>query len=174
MYEEYDMQCPRDLWLTQDAFGEISWTNLTQNANGQIAAFVDFEWAAKLCETKECKGVKKVRSETIFATTYDKPGDWDMAWDPDIHFVVSNDFFKSFSNKVACGNQFEVIGDAVYLARSNLCPTDIKGNPRKADPQYPQGITLYTSIDGGDSFEQVSGKWPLRKVPRRLACKLTK
>lgn len=149
------MQCPRDLWLTKDAFGEISWTNLTAAANGQFAAFVDFDWGARLCSDRNCHGAK-VSPETIFATVYNKPGDWDVAWDPDIHFVRSNDFFKSFQTRVACGNQFELVGQAVYLALANSCPTDINGKERKGSSPYPQGITLYTSTDGGDSFAQVS------------------
>lgn len=38
---------------------------------------------------------------SIFATMYEHAGDWDMAWDPDVHFVRSNDFFKSLAKKVA-------------------------------------------------------------------------
>lgn len=32
-------------------------------------------------------------------TMYEHAGDWDMAWDPDIHFVRSDDFFKTIGNK---------------------------------------------------------------------------
>ena len=42
----------------------------------------------------------------------------------------------------------------IYLAMSNKCPTDIDGKPRKSDPQGIPGITLYTSLDAGDSFTQ--------------------
>jgi len=35
-------------------------------------------------------------------------------WDKDIHFVSSQDFFKSAHTKlVSCGNQFEIIGRKV-------------------------------------------------------------
>ncbi len=39
----------------------------------------------------------QVSDTTILATMYRKEGDWDMAWDPDIAFVTSKDFFKSFN-----------------------------------------------------------------------------
>ena len=34
-----------EFW-TQDAWGDMIWTNLTDNADGRIAAFVDFDWGA--------------------------------------------------------------------------------------------------------------------------------
>jgi hypothetical protein len=55
---------------------------------------------------------------------------------------------------VSCGNQFELVGSAIYLAFANSCPTDIHGKTRKTDGQWPRGITLYTSVDFGKSFEQ--------------------
>jgi hypothetical protein len=39
----------------------------------------------------------QVADTTVLATMFRKDGDWDMAWDPDIAFVTSKDFFKSFS-----------------------------------------------------------------------------
>ncbi len=35
-------------------------------------------------------------------------------WDKNIHFVLSDDFFKSAHKKlVSCGNQFEIVGRKV-------------------------------------------------------------
>ncbi len=145
----------------QNAFSGLTWTNLTDNANGKIAGFVDFDWGATLCKNNRCttsqvggwvggwvgaagaagrpppllpgqplqvplrhKGgslaarqaasqqmpghnpplpnshrppAAQVSDTTILATMYKKAGDWDMAWDPDISFVTSADFFRSFS-----------------------------------------------------------------------------
>ncbi len=54
--------------------------------------------------------------ETILATVYDKPeamkGPY-PAWDKDIHFVRSDDFFVKHSKLVACGNQIEVLAGKV-------------------------------------------------------------
>lgn len=55
---------------------------------------------------------------------------------------------------VQCGNQFELVGSAIYLAFANSCPTDVYGHARKSDQQWPRGITLYTSVDFGQSFSQ--------------------
>lgn len=52
----------------------------------------------------------QIKAETILATLYQKEGDYDQPWDPDVHFAVSDDFFTSFSTHVRCGNMFEVIG----------------------------------------------------------------
>ena len=37
------------LSLDQNLFGDMSWTNLTEQSQGQVASFVDVEWAAALC-----------------------------------------------------------------------------------------------------------------------------
>eukprot|EP00878_Enallax_costatus_P010257 GHUV01010707.1.p1 GENE.GHUV01010707.1~~GHUV01010707.1.p1 ORF type:complete len:710 (+),score=160.81 GHUV01010707.1:152-2131(+) len=84
---------------------------------------------------------------------YEHAGDWDMAWDPDVHFVRSDDFFKTMKYKVPCGNQFELLGREIYLAVSNKCPQDMSGKPRTVDPSGPPGITLHTSADGGITFK---------------------
>ncbi len=42
----------------------------------------------------------------------------------------------------------------VYLAIANSCPTDINGELKHEGSVFPQGITLYTSEDGGCSFNQ--------------------
>ena len=43
---------------------------------------------------------------------------------------------------------------SIYLAYANTCPTDIRGNKRPSTGQTFKGITMYTSIDGGNSFLQ--------------------
>lgn len=111
---------------------------------------------AAICHGHEhpmCLHVQGLSETTIMATMYQKPGDYDQPWDPDVHFVASNDFFKTFSTHVRCGNMFEIIGSTIYLAFANSCPTDINGKDRGRD-SYPGGITLYTSTDGGANFIQ--------------------
>ncbi len=44
---------------------------------------------------------------------YAKAGDYDQAWDPDVHFITSDNYFSSFNTHVRCGNMFEVIGRSV-------------------------------------------------------------
>ena len=87
--------------------------NLTENSNGAIASFWDFDWGANIHRNER----RAFPDETILATVYERaehmkgltPG-----WDKDMHFVHSTDFFKSAHTRlVACGNQFEVIGHKV-------------------------------------------------------------
>lgn len=146
--------CPYDLIMTQDAFsGNPSWVNLTERAQGQIGGFLDCDWGAALCKHKNCTGLQ-ITENTIYATVYKRFEDYDLVWDPDVNFVSTENQFKSFSTRVYCGNQFEVVGRNIYLAYSNLCPTDVYGKKRKADTTFPKGITLYTSRDGGVTFDQ--------------------
>lgn len=60
---------------------------------------------------------------TILATAYESAAHMKglyPGWDKDIHFVRSDDFFKSQHTKLAsCGNQFEVIGNKVCC--SDMC-----------------------------------------------------
>ena len=70
---------------------------------------------------------QKIRENTVFATTYAKPGDYNQPWDPDVAFVASHDFFAHFDKKIQCGNMFELVGRSIYLAYANACPTDING-----------------------------------------------
>ena len=51
-------------------FGK-SWQNLTQNSQGRIAAFVDFDWGSELYTWGEDENV--LIDETIFATAYEDP-----------------------------------------------------------------------------------------------------
>lgn len=44
-------------------------------------------------------------------------------WDKDMHFVTSQDFFKSAHSKlVSCGNQFEIIGRKVCFTSHCFTP----------------------------------------------------
>jgi hypothetical protein len=61
---------------------------------------------------------------------YAQAGDYDQAWDPDLSFVASNDYFVHFDKKVQCGNMFELVGRSIYLAYANACPTDVDGNKK--------------------------------------------
>lgn len=79
-----------------------------------MAAFWDFDWGASLTHTDPSKSFD---DEVIFATVYEEasamkgpyPG-----WDKDLHFVRSDDLWDSQHTKlVACGNQFEVVGQRV-------------------------------------------------------------
>lgn len=53
---------------------------------------------------------EQVKEETILATMYARPGDYDQAWDPDVHYVTSDDWFGTINTHVRCGNMFEIIG----------------------------------------------------------------
>ena len=90
------------------------WTNLTEKAGGKVAAFWDFDWGAALTHPDPSKTID---DEVILATVYEEssamkgpyPG-----WDKDLHFVRSDDLWDTQHTKlVACGNQFEVIGQRV-------------------------------------------------------------
>ncbi|BDA42979.1 Vacuolar protein sorting/targeting protein 10 [Coccomyxa sp. Obi] len=156
--EEWDAstnpQCAYDLFLSQ-TFGH-SWTNLTQNSGGAIASFWDFDWGASLHHGEK----RAFPDETIFATVYESAeamkGPYPQ-WDKDMHFVTSQDFFKSAHNKlVSCGNQFEVIGRKVYLALPSDCPTEPDGSPRAVSTAAgPNSVILYASDDEAKDFEQV-------------------
>lgn len=149
----FSMKCPNDLLMTKDAFSTMKWVNLTESAEGKIAGFVDFDWASLLCKDADCSQVK-LTTDSIFATIYRHPGDWDRPWDPDVHYVRSDDYFKSTPHVVQCGNQFELVGSSIYLAVANSCPVDIDGKAKKGRSEFPQGISLYTSVDGGKTFTQ--------------------
>lgn len=89
-------------WLPylQDAFTDMKWVNLTANTAGKVAGFVDWGWGLSACVKSSCEGLN-VPESTIYATMYEHAGDWDMAWDPDVHFVRSDDFFKTMVFKVS-------------------------------------------------------------------------
>ena len=98
------------------------WTNLTEKAGGKVAAFWDFDWGAALTHQDPSKSID---DEVIFATVYEEssamkgpyPG-----WDKDLHFVRSDDLWDSEHTKlVACGNQFEVVGQRVSISISHVC-----------------------------------------------------
>jgi hypothetical protein len=99
--------------LPQSGYTDLKWTNLTESSNGQVAGFVDWDWAQTGClKTGNCSGMG-LPDTSIFATMYAKPGDWDTSWDPDVHLVRSDDFFKTIKKRVPCGNQFELMGRQV-------------------------------------------------------------
>lgn len=79
----------------------MNWLNLTANAAGKVAGFVDWGWAMGSCSKSSCDGLN-LPDKAIFATMYEHAGDWDTAWDPDVHFVRSDDWFKTIHQKV-CG-----------------------------------------------------------------------
>lgn len=87
---------------SQNAFTDHTWINLTANAAGKVAGFVDWGWGVQACSKNggSCAGLG-VPDEAIFATMYAHAGDWDVAWDPDVHFVRSDDWFKSMKQKVS-------------------------------------------------------------------------
>ncbi|GIL90755.1 hypothetical protein Vretimale_16851 [Volvox reticuliferus] len=153
IFDKAHQDCPMDLMLNQDAFNRdklSTWINLTFNSNEKIAGFVDFDWGANLCPSKDCSDLPAIPDEVILATVYARAEDYDQPWDKDVNFVYSTDFFKSFSTRVPCGNQLEVVGRSVYLAVANSCP-----NPpdRGSLPNSRSGgITLFTSMDGGSTF----------------------
>ena len=105
--------CVRVSRCLQTGYTDLKWTNLTENANGQVAGFVDWDWAQTGClKAGNCSDMG-LPDTSIFATMYAKPGDWDTSWDPDVHLVRSDDFFKTIKKRVACGNQFELMGRQV-------------------------------------------------------------
>lgn len=60
---------------------------------------------------------------------------------------------SSCPHQVSCGNQFELLGQQIYLAVSNKCPDGAAGAARPTDPSSVSGITLHTSDDGGTTFK---------------------
>ncbi len=92
---------------------------MTQTAAGQVAGFVDFDWGQQVCHRAGLCQSMNIPDTAIFATMYKHAGDWDLAWDPDIHFVRSNDLFKTISKTIQCGNQFETIGREVRSRESH-------------------------------------------------------
>lgn len=87
------------LLTLQNAFTDHTWTNLTANAAGKIAGFVDWGWGISACNKTSCDSLGLV-DESVFGTMYEHAGDWDTAWDPDVHFVRSDDWFKTIKKKV--------------------------------------------------------------------------
>ncbi|GLI71589.1 hypothetical protein VaNZ11_016826 [Volvox africanus] len=146
--------CPMDLVLYKNAFDLDSlrngWNNLTSNSNEKIAGFVDFDWGANLCPAGSCSELPPIADELILATVYARAEDYDQPWDKDVNFVSSTDDFRSSSTRVPCGNQLEIVGRSVYLAVANSCPNspDRRSLPNSRDG----GITLFTSMDGGNTF----------------------
>ncbi|MEW5296835.1 MAG: hypothetical protein WDW36_000087 [Sanguina aurantia] len=156
--DKLQMECPHDLWLTKDLYSPEGWAgrwqNLTANAQGAIAGFVDFDWGLNTCPSQNCPGIPAIDEDSIFATKYQSAGSYDQPWDADLDFAVSEDFFASVSTHVRCGNAFEVLGRSIYMAVANSCPTEIDGSPRAAASSFARGITLYTSTDAGATFTQ--------------------
>lgn len=62
----------------------------------------------------------QTKDEQVMATYYAHAGDYDMPWDPDVHFIMSDNFFKDFSTPVKCGNQFEIVGKYVVRMETLL------------------------------------------------------
>ncbi|MEW5312182.1 MAG: hypothetical protein WDW38_003829 [Sanguina aurantia] len=156
--DKLQMECPHDLWLTKDLYSPEGWAgkwqNLTANAQGAIAGFVDFDWGLNTCPSQNCPGIPAINENSIFATKYQSAGSYDQPWDADLDFAVSVDFFASVSTHVRCGNAFEVLGRSIYMAVANSCPTEIDGSPRASPSPFARGITLYTSTDAGATFTQ--------------------
>ena len=97
--------------VAQD-FGQ-SWKNLTAASQGAVASFWDFDWGAHM----HVQGKTPYKAETILATAYEDPKHMKglgVGWDAQMHFIQSDDFFKSAHDKVAsCGNQFEIAAHKV-------------------------------------------------------------
>ncbi|GMH44817.1 hypothetical protein BSKO_12769 [Bryopsis sp. KO-2023] len=153
----YSHMCAKDLFLTQDAWGEMKWTNLTEQSNGRIAAFIDYEWGVAATENDSDTAVPM---KVIFATVYERPehlkGPY-AGWDKDVHFVRSDDFFQTGHIKVKeCGNQFEILAGNVFLGVPNSCPVDLDGKKRKLPENADalSGVSLYVSQDIGASFQE--------------------
>ncbi|KAK9828958.1 hypothetical protein WJX72_003046 [[Myrmecia] bisecta] len=148
--------CAFDLFVSQD-FGH-SWSNLTENSGGAIASFWDFDWAASM---HHAEAAPTFPDETIMATVYEDPAHMKgpyPGWDKDIHFVSSEDFFKSSHRKiVSCGNQFEVLSSMIYLAMPSDCPVEPDGSKRALPPGADRGnsVSMYISHDEGKTFAPV-------------------
>jgi hypothetical protein len=160
--DDLQTRCPMDLFMSKTAFSDLKWENLTAASRGALAGFVDFDWATEGCAkaggAPACAALN-IADGAVFATAYERPGDWDSPWDPDVHFVRSDDGFRTTKSKVRCGNQFELLGNSVYLAVSNRCPVNPDGSKRAPDKgssggagAASPGITLYTSLDGAATF----------------------
>ncbi|KAK9806438.1 hypothetical protein WJX73_007437 [Symbiochloris irregularis] len=151
-----DKWCNTDLFVSQD-FGR-SWSNLTDNSQGRIAAFVDFDWGSDLYRWGEANDT--IRDETIFATAYEDPKHIKGPlpnWDKNVHYVVSHDFFKTSHEKVvSCGNQFDIINGQVYLAVPNNCPEGPNGEKKKLNSaqQISATVGMYVSDSMGMNFRE--------------------
>ncbi|GBF87767.1 hypothetical protein Rsub_00478 [Raphidocelis subcapitata] len=153
--DDYQIRCPLDLFVSKTAFVDLKLENLTASSAGKIAGFVDYDWGVEACgkQGREACAALGIGEETVFATMFEKAGDWDSSWDPDVHFVRSDDYFRSMRSKVQCGNQFELLGSSIYLAVSNKCPVNPDGSKRTFDKSGLPGITLYTSVNGATEFQ---------------------
>jgi hypothetical protein len=96
----------------------MNWLNLTANAAGKVAGFVDWGWAIGSCSKSSCDRLN-LPEKTIFATMYEHAGDWDTAWDPDVHFVRSDDWFKTIHQKVG-----GLLASWVCCYVTNMAPND--------------------------------------------------
>lgn len=86
----------------QTAFVDLKLENLTASSGGKVAGFVDYDWGVEACgkQGREACAALGLGEDTVFATMFEKAGDWDSSWDPDVHFVRSDDYFRSMRSKV--------------------------------------------------------------------------
>lgn len=153
---ELDKWCTTDLFVTQD-FGR-NWQNLTDNSQGRIAAFVDFDWGAELYRWGEDHD--EIRDKTIFATAYEDARHIKGPlpnWDKNVHYVMSHDFFNTSHDKVvSCGNQFDIIAGQVYLAVPTNCPEGPNGEKKKlsAAESAASTVGMYVSDSQGANFQE--------------------
>ncbi|GBG73819.1 hypothetical protein CBR_g17157 [Chara braunii] len=153
--------CADDLFLTQD-FGR-TWRNLTEESQGRILSFVDFDWGWNK-KMPGRSGLPTYTKETILAAVYEAREDVEKhfrstgptsgGWDKFVDFVHSNDFFKThFTKSVPCGNQFEIMDGKLFLAVADQCDQSTKGKPG--------GVKLKISEDYGKTFTDACFPEPL-------------
>mmetsp|Transcript_6271 Transcript_6271/g.21539 ORF Transcript_6271/g.21539 Transcript_6271/m.21539 type:complete len:783 (+) Transcript_6271:74-2422(+) len=141
--------CTMDLLYSDDYGAKLQ--NLTESSRGGIYGFVDYEWGHKTGTSKQAK-------ETILASVYEMPpgaGASFVGWDSRVAFVRSTSLFRDKHEKlIDCGNQFEVVGNNVYLAITNDCPAGKKKSSNPWDARS-SSVSLHVSSDNGESFDEI-------------------
>ena len=139
-----DRDCKVLRLMASEDFGK-SWIDLLENSKGKISSFVDFDWAPDDGKSKH---------PPIYATVFEDAKDFDHstrgAWDYNVNFVISNDFFKSHRVVERCANVFEIVNGDIYTASPTDCEAYHKA-PAKHDGEITD-VVLKISTDAGASF----------------------
>ena len=143
-------ECGRDLMYSPD-FGR-TWQNLRENSAERVAGFVDFDWAPA--------EPPRLDAPAILATVYEDQSHVaagaHKAWDYNVHFVFSQDLFKSpHERRLTCGNSFEVLsGRDVYVAQLSDCEAYHGASKEDKDAFKGTDVALRVSTDGGRNFKR--------------------
>ena len=106
------------------------------------------------------RGTARLDAPAILATVYEDQSHVaagaHKAWDYNVHFVFSQDLFKSpHERRLTCGNSFEVLsGRDVYVAQLSDCEAYHGASKEDKDAFEGTDVALRVSTDGGRNFKR--------------------